>query len=137
MEMSTTTTANLFFRVSGSGKQLQCLLSTGKYVTAQCREMLQKRQELWKSVRTRSTDVNTYSSSALEPETSQTRGENTRCLSLQVSNFEGVADIAREIRKSNNSTYLFSAVLLIFCVMFMAGCACRPYVRYSRVRKSK
>ena len=130
LESDVSMTTNVFLHVSGSGKQLQCLLSTGKFVTAQCREMLKKRQELWKSVR--STDVNMHSSSALELETSL-----IRLSLLQVSNVEGVGDIAREIRKSNNSTYLFSAVLLIFCVMFMAGCACRPYVRYSRVRKHK
>ncbi|CAF3848511.1 unnamed protein product [Rotaria sp. Silwood1] len=54
-----------------------------------------------------------------------------------VSNLNGVADLTEQIRKSNNSFYLFSVILLILCVMFMAGCVCRPYVRYSRVRKFK
>jgi hypothetical protein len=72
-------------------------------VTAQCKSMLQKRQELWKSV----------------------------------SQVENVMEIAETIRKSNNSLYLFSVILLILCAMFMAGCVCRPYMRYSRVRKYK
>jgi hypothetical protein len=50
---------------------------------------------------------------------------------------EGVSDIAEKIRNSNNSLYLFSVILLILCVMFMAGCVCRPFVRYNRVRKYK
>ncbi|CAF3796085.1 unnamed protein product, partial [Rotaria sordida] len=54
-----------------------------------------------------------------------------------VSNVQGVADLTEHIRKSNNSFYLFSVILLILCIMFMAGCICRPYVRYSRVRKYK
>ncbi|CAF4384070.1 unnamed protein product [Rotaria sp. Silwood2] len=54
-----------------------------------------------------------------------------------VSKLNGVADLTEQIRKSNNSFYLFSVILLILCVMFMAGCICRPYVRYSRVRKYK
>ncbi len=48
-----------------------------------------------------------------------------------------VGDIAEKIRNSNNSVYLLSVILLILCVMFMAGCVCRPYLRYNRVRKYK
>ncbi|CAF3401610.1 unnamed protein product [Rotaria socialis] len=63
--------------------------------------------------------------------------EKRRELWKSVPNVNGVVELANEIRKSNNSFYLFSVILLILCVMFMAGCACRPYVRYSRVRKYK
>ncbi|CAF4156398.1 unnamed protein product, partial [Rotaria sordida] len=34
----------------GSGKQVQCLFNMGKSVTSQCQNILQKRQELWKSI---------------------------------------------------------------------------------------
>lgn len=54
-----------------------------------------------------------------------------------VSNVDGVVELTNQIRKSNNSIYLFTIILLIFCVMFMAGCICRPYMRYNRVRKYK
>ncbi|UJR21808.1 hypothetical protein I4U23_024886 [Adineta vaga] len=54
-----------------------------------------------------------------------------------ISNVDGVASLTKEITKSNNSFYLISIILLILCVMFMAGCVCRPYVRYNRVRKYK
>jgi len=54
-----------------------------------------------------------------------------------VSDVDGVAKLTEKITKSNNSVYLFSVIILILCVMFMAGCVCRPYVRYNRVRKYK
>ena len=56
---------------------------------------------------------------------------------LQVSQVQGIGEITEQIRKSNNSFYIFTVILLILCAMFMAGCFCRPYVRYSRVRKYK
>ncbi|CAF1472781.1 unnamed protein product [Adineta ricciae] len=54
-----------------------------------------------------------------------------------IPNVDGVVSLTKEIRKSNNSIYLISVILLILCVMFMAGCICRPYIQYNRVRKYK
>jgi len=54
-----------------------------------------------------------------------------------VSKVDGVADLTRHIQKSNNSIYIITVLLLILCVMFIAGCVCRPYVRYNRLSKYK
>ncbi|CAF1086846.1 unnamed protein product [Adineta steineri] len=55
----------------------------------------------------------------------------------EISNVDGVVSLTKEISKSSNNIYLISVILLILCVMFMAGCVCRPYLRYNRVRKYK
>jgi len=54
-----------------------------------------------------------------------------------ISNVDGIGRLTEEIKKSNNSIYIFTVIFLILCVMFMAGCLCRPYFRYKRVRKYK
>lgn len=54
-----------------------------------------------------------------------------------LSEIDGFASITEQIKKSNNSIYIVTVILLILFVMFMAGCLCRPYIRYKRVRKYK
>lgn len=54
-----------------------------------------------------------------------------------ISQVDDISEVVETIRKSEHSGYLLSVILIVACVLFIAGCVCRPYLRYNRVRKYK
>jgi len=54
-----------------------------------------------------------------------------------ISDIDDIDDLARHIVYSENNRYLYSIILSIVVVIFLAGCVCRPCFRYRRVSKYK
>ncbi|CAF3645191.1 unnamed protein product [Rotaria sordida] len=54
-----------------------------------------------------------------------------------ISHIDDIDDLARQIVDSNNQIYIYAVILTILFFIFIAGCLCRPCVRYRRMQGYK